>query len=138
MAALVASALEQPHHNPPNSDPNSNSGTDYTWLRDLRQANNNRPLSFCVIYSGFYAPPTAGLDWLYEPQIATPTLHFLGSNDQIVTEDRSMALVERCRDPLVLTHPGTHFVPVARDWAMPVVGWLRERCVKEAEKEEKP
>jgi hypothetical protein len=85
MAALVASALEQPHHNPPDSDgPDSNSGTDYAWLRDLREANNNRPLSFCVVYSGFYAPPTAGLEWLYEP----------------------------------------------------VVGWLRERCTKEAEKEE--
>jgi predicted esterase len=126
MAALVTSALEEPHHEPPSS-------SSLAWLEDLRQANHNRPLKFCVNYSGFYAPPSTGLQWLYEPVIATPTIHFLGSLDTVVEEKRSRALIERCRDPVVLTHPGGHYVPVARDWVMPLVGWLKQRLVEDAE-----
>ncbi|KAI1155435.1 serine hydrolase FSH [Nemania diffusa] len=124
MAALVASALEHPHHTPPSSTP---------WLEDLRAANGDRPLQFCVVYSGFYAPP-ADLQWLYDPVIATPTLHFLGGLDTVVDERRSQALVDRCREPMVLTHPGGHYVPVARDWVMPLAGWLRQRCVEAADR----
>ncbi|KAI0394494.1 hypothetical protein F5Y17DRAFT_427572 [Xylariaceae sp. FL0594] len=133
MAALVAAALEQhPPHNPPHSPSTSSSPE---WLTALRTSNAHRPLKFCIIYSGFAAPPTTGLEWLYEPPISTPTLHFIGSNDQIVVPERSEALIKRCRDPLVFTHPGTHFVPVAREWAMPLVGWIRERCLKDVDRE---
>ncbi|KAI8632719.1 serine hydrolase FSH [Xylariaceae sp. FL1651] len=146
IAALVAAALEQPHHAPSESTPSPSSSSstqpitatstsgsstapDWTWLQDLRAANNNQPLKFCVVYSGFHAPPP-GLQWLYEPVITTPTLHFLGGLDTVVEEKRSQALIERCLDPVVLTHPGGHYVPVARDWVMPLVGWLRQRCVE--------
>ncbi|KAI3318845.1 hypothetical protein HD806DRAFT_539872 [Xylariaceae sp. AK1471] len=129
MAALVASALEEPPRTPPSHSATS----DVAWLQDLRQANRNRPLKFCVNYSGFYAPESTGLQWLYEPAIATPTIHFLGSLDTVVEEKRTQALIERCRDPMVLTHPGGHYVPVARDWVMPLVGWLRQRLVEDAE-----
>ncbi|KAI0118247.1 serine hydrolase FSH [Nemania sp. FL0031] len=124
MAALVASALEHPYHTPPPS-----STVVAPWLQSLRAANNNLPLQFGVVYSGFYATPP-DLQWLYDPAIATPTLHFLGGLDTVVEEKRSRALVERCRDPMVLTHPGGHYVPVARDWVMPLAGWLRQRCVE--------
>ncbi|KAI1825057.1 serine hydrolase FSH [Xylaria intraflava] len=114
MAALVAAALERRDDGAP-------------WARELRAANGGRPLRFAVVYSGFYAPP-ADLQWLYDPPVATPTLHFIGGLDTVVDENRSRALVERCRDPVVLTHPGGHYVPVARDWVMPLVGWLKQRC----------
>ncbi|KAI0521068.1 serine hydrolase FSH [Xylaria bambusicola] len=124
MASLVASALEQPHRAPvAESQP---------WLPELRAANGGRPLKFCVVYSGFHATPS-DLQWLFEPALATPTLHFLGGLDTVVEEKRSMALVERCRDPMVLTHPGGHYVPVARDWVMQLAGWLRQRCVEAAD-----
>ncbi|KAI0536837.1 serine hydrolase FSH [Xylaria digitata] len=129
MAALVAAALEHPHHTPPPPSPET---PDSAWLQELREANNNRPLKFGVIYSGFYATP-ASLQWLYDPAIATPTLHFLGGLDTVVEEKRSQALFERCQDPMVITHPGGHYVPVARDWVMPLVGWLRQRCLEAAE-----
>ncbi|KAI0195683.1 serine hydrolase-domain-containing protein [Xylaria flabelliformis] len=131
MAALVAAALEHPHHTPSSSTPSPDSSSetpDWSWLSALRTANADRPLKFCVVYSGFWAPPQ-GLQWLYEPAITTPTLHFLGGLDTVVEEKRSQALIERCRDPMVLTHPGGHYVPVARDWVMPLAGWLRQRCV---------
>ncbi|KAI0204175.1 serine hydrolase FSH [Astrocystis sublimbata] len=132
MAALVAAALEHPHHTPTPSD---NSDDTSSWLSDLRSANNHQPLRFGVIYSGFHAPPQ-NLQWLYDPVITTPTLHFLGGLDTVVEEKRSQALIERCREPMVLTHPGGHYVPVARDWVMPLAGWLRQRCVEAAEEEQ--
>ncbi|KAI0487518.1 serine hydrolase FSH [Xylaria cf. heliscus] len=143
MAALVAASLETPHHTPsastpsPSSPSSSSAGSpDWSWVTELRAANGERPLRFCVIYSGFHAPPQ-GLQWLYEPAVTTPTLHFLGGLDTVVEEKRSRALIERCREPMVLTHPGGHYVPVARDWVMPLAGWLRQRCVEAADEEAK-
>lgn len=138
MAALVAAALERPHHNPspsPSASPSSPAASP-SWLQDLRSANADRPLRFAVVYSGFHAPPP-DLQWLYDPVLATPTLHFIGGLDTVVDEARSRALVDRCREPLVLTHPGGHYVPVARDWVMPLAGWLRQRCAEAVEEEGK-
>lgn len=128
-AALVASALEHPLRNPPADGPSPSSAgetADWSWVESLRAANGNRPLRFCVVYSGFYAPLDA-LNWLYEPRIVTPTLHFVGSLDTVVEESRSQGLVDRCLDPQVVVHPGGHYVPVAKDWVMVLAGWLRQR-----------
>ncbi|RYP74031.1 hypothetical protein DL771_003220 [Monosporascus sp. 5C6A] len=144
LAALVAAALEG--RNPPAGCPSPSSpasapeAVDWTWLDDLRAANGGHPLKFCVVYSGFCAP-VPGLQWLYggslgdaagdlpeekSGMIATPTLHFIGSLDSVVEEGRSRALIDRCRDPVVVEHPGGHHVPVARDRVMPLVGFLRQ------------
>ncbi|RYP44784.1 hypothetical protein DL768_008795 [Monosporascus sp. mg162] len=144
LAALVAGALEGRSPPPgcpsPSSPASASEATDWTWLDDLRSANGGRPLKFCVVYSGFWAP-VPGLQWLYggspgdgarnlpeekSGMIATPTLHFLGSLDSVVEEGRSRALIDRCRDPVVVEHPGGHHVPVARDRVMPLVGFLRQ------------
>ncbi|KAI0384289.1 serine hydrolase-domain-containing protein [Hypomontagnella monticulosa] len=123
-AALVAAALEHPYRTPPS--PSASDEEDWSWVSALREANNNRPLKYCVVYSGFFAP-VGSLQWLYEPRISTPTLHFLGSLDTVVEESRSQGLVDRCVDPMVVVHPGGHYVPVAKDWVMALVGWLRQR-----------
>lgn len=121
IAALVAAALEEPHRVPtPNAQEHN------SWLSELRAANNGKPLKFCVVYSGFYATPD-DLQWLYSSPIATPTLHFLGSLDTVVEESRSQGLVERCVDPMVVVHPGGHYVPVAKDWVLVLIGWLRKQ-----------
>ncbi|KAK3897574.1 serine hydrolase FSH [Staphylotrichum tortipilum] len=101
------------------------------WVNAVREANKGVPLKFAVIYSGFYATPK-DLAWMYEPKIRTPTLHFLGSLDTVVEESRSQGLVERCEEPLVLTHPGGHYVPVSKEWAMPLAGFIK-KCVEGAE-----
>ncbi|KAL7620892.1 Family of serine hydrolases 3 [Parahypoxylon ruwenzoriense] len=124
-AALVASALEYPYRPLP-LPPAEKAEEDLSWVSALRSANADRPLRFCVVYSGFWAPPRS-LQWLYEPPIGTPTLHFLGSLDTVVDESRSRALIDRCRDPDVVVHPGGHYVPVAKDWVMALIGWLRQR-----------
>lgn len=135
-AALVAAALEHPLRQPPTDGPSPSATTageeaDWSWVDALRAANGGRPLRYCVSYSGFYAPLEA-LRWLYEPAIATPTLHFNGSLDTVVEEWRSRGLIDRCRDPQVVVHPGGHYVPVAKDWAMALVGWLRQRYESDA------
>ncbi|KAI5867506.1 serine hydrolase-domain-containing protein [Durotheca rogersii] len=125
VAALVAAVLEHPHREVPAAAA-AGDGGDWSWVSALRAANRGLPLRFCVVYSGFYAPPPS-LRWLYDPPIVTPTLHFLGGLDTVVDEARSRALVACCRRPVVLVHPGGHYVPVARDWAVALAGWLRQR-----------
>ncbi|KAL2022956.1 hypothetical protein VTK56DRAFT_4171 [Thermocarpiscus australiensis] len=98
------------------------------WVRAVREANGGRPLKFAVVYSGFYAVP-ADLAWLYEPKVKTPTLHFLGSLDTVVEESRSRGLVERCEEPVVVVHPGGHYVPVSKEWVMPLAGFIR-KCLE--------
>ncbi|KAK3367317.1 serine hydrolase [Lasiosphaeria ovina] len=126
MAAMLAAAMEtetmgQGLRPPPPEHA--------AWVSAVRRANGGRPLKFAVVYSGFYAPPE-DLRWLYEPaKIATPTLHFIGSLDTVVDESRSQALVDRCQDPLVVVHPGGHYVPISKEWVMPLVGFIR-KCVE--------
>ncbi|KAK1758039.1 serine hydrolase-domain-containing protein [Echria macrotheca] len=119
MAAMLASAMEEGR-----GDGKEEEG----WVRTVREANGGRPLRFAVVYSGFWAVP-AELGWLYEPKIRTPTLHFLGSLDTVVEEGRSRALVERCEDPVVVVHPGGHYVPVSKEWVMPLAGFIR-KCLE--------
>ncbi|KAI1343509.1 serine hydrolase FSH [Xylariaceae sp. FL0016] len=130
MAALVAAALEKPHKAPGSHTPSPTSSSptsaDWSWVEELREANGGKPLDFAIIYSGFWAP-VPGLQWLYEPPIETPTLHFIGSLDTVVEEGRSTALIKRCKDPMELTHPGGHYVPVAKQWVMPLAQWLIQR-----------
>lgn len=132
MAALLAAALEtepQPRTPPP---PGSSADYDWSWVQGLREANGGQPLKFAVVYSGFFAPPEA-LGWFYEPKIRTPTLHFIGSLDTVVEESRSRNLVVRCEDPMEVVHPGGHYVPVSREWAMPLIAFVKKRCEEEVE-----
>jgi hypothetical protein len=123
MAAMLASAMEESR-----STEAASAKEHEGWVKAVRDANRGRPLKFAVIYSGFYAVPD-DLAWLYEPKIKTPTLHFLGSLDTVVEESRSRGLVERCEEPLVMVHPGGHYVPVSKEWAMPLAGFIR-KCLE--------
>ena len=119
VSAAVAAAME-----PGREAPTGQAGA---WARGLREANGGRGLRFAVLYSGFYAPVDM-LRWCYEPKITTPTLHYLGSLDAVVEESRSRALIDCCEDPVVIVHPGGHHVPVAKQWAMPLAGFIKEHA----------
>ncbi|KLU83037.1 hypothetical protein MAPG_02104 [Magnaporthiopsis poae ATCC 64411] len=125
-ASMVTAALE-PDRSVPET-PSPASGDDWSWVQELRAANGHRPLRFAVIYSAFLAAPP-DLAWLSEPAIETPTLHFIGSLDTVVDERRSRDLVARCRDAIVVEHPGAHYVPISKEWAMPLLGFVKKRCV---------
>lgn len=119
LAALVAALMEKPERTLPE-------GGEFGFVEELRAANGGRPLKFSVIYSGFIARDETLASWLYEPPIATPTLHFLGSLDTVVEESRSQGLVDCCKDSVVVVHPGGHYVPVAKEWVMPLIGFVKK------------
>ena len=58
----------------------------------------------------------------------TPTLQFIGSLDTVVEEGRSRGLEERSENPIILVHPGGHYVPVNKQFVMPLVGFIRQCC----------
>lgn len=134
MAALVAAALEYPGDGGKQQREVPPATAEYTWdwVASLRRANGGRPLKFAVVYSGFFAPPPE-LGWLYEPKLRTPTLQFIGSLDTVVEEGRSRGLVARSEDPVVVVHPGGHYVPVNREWVTPLVGFVRKCCEDDAD-----
>jgi fermentation-respiration switch protein FrsA (DUF1100 family) len=129
MASMLTAAMElMPGTDVPRTLPSSEDAAAWSWVQAVREANGGVPLKFGVIYSGFWGVPK-DLAWLYEPVIATPTLHYIGSLDTVVDEDRSRGLIERCEEPMVAVHPGGHYVPVSKEWAMPLVGFIR-KCME--------
>ncbi|RPA76286.1 FSH1-domain-containing protein [Ascobolus immersus RN42] len=80
------------------------------------------PMKFAVSFSGFRAPPGVSggeMDFLYEPRVQTPTLHYIGNADEIVTPERSQMCVNACQGARVHTFPGSHYVPSSKvylDW----------------------
>ena len=88
------------------------------------------PLSFAVSYSGFAALGKNPYHAFYEPKISTPMLHFLGSQDVVVEEKRSLALVEACErreERYVVYHPGGHFLPSTQKASVnALVGFIKD------------
>ncbi|TLS22318.1 uncharacterized protein PpBr36_09836 [Pyricularia pennisetigena] len=126
MAGMMAAVLDEPRRDVPGSD------SARQWVQEMRDANAGRPLKFAVIYSGFQARPP-GLGWMYEPPIRTPTMHFIGSLDTVVDEKRSRGLVDRCENPVVIEHPGGHHVPTSKEFAMPLIGFIKQKCVDDVD-----
>jgi len=93
------------------------------------------PLRFAVSYSGFGASTNALYQAFYEPKIKTPMMHFLGSLDTVVSEERSLRLVEACENgrgkeggvQRVVYHPGGHFLPSSqKQYVAALVAFIRE------------
>ena len=97
------------------------------------------PLKFAVVYSGFQAPPEL-YGGFYEPKIGTPTLHFFGGLDTVVSEERGQALVDACDEGIrqVVVHPGGHFVPSQRVYLDTVVAFITKCCGAASDRGTKP
>lgn len=97
------------------------------------------PLKFAVSYSGFAAQGQNPYAAFYEPKIKTKVLHFLGTQDVVVEEKRSLALVEACEhreERYVVYHPGGHFLPSTQKASVnALIGFIKE--VMQEEKGEK-
>ncbi|GAB0135915.1 hypothetical protein EsDP_00004237 [Epichloe bromicola] len=119
-AGLVAAALE-----PERAVPEEGEAAE--WVHRLREANGARAIKFAVSYSGFRAVPES-LQFLYEPKIETPIMHYLGSLDTVVGEDRSRAFIDKCANATTVVHPGGHHVPVSKEWAMPLAGFIKHHA----------
>jgi predicted esterase len=88
------------------------------------------PLKFAVSYSGFAARGQNPYQVFYEPKIKTKMLHFLGTQDVVVEEARSLALVQACEnneDKYVVYHPGGHFLPSTQKASVnALIGFIKE------------
>ncbi|KAK5164347.1 uncharacterized protein LTR77_010043 [Saxophila tyrrhenica] len=92
------------------------------------------PMKFAVSYSGFGASTNALYQAFYTPKIQTPMLHFLGSVDTVVSEERSLRLVDACIQgrgreggvQRVVTHPGGHTLPSQKQYVAALVTFIRE------------
>lgn len=94
------------------------------------------PFQFGVLYSGFAASAHPLYQAFYTPRLATPMCHFIGSVDTVVSEERSLQLVEVCAGgkggegggvPRLVYHPGGHFVPSAnKQCTAALVAFIRE------------
>ncbi|KAK3069912.1 hypothetical protein LTR53_011374 [Teratosphaeriaceae sp. CCFEE 6253] len=94
------------------------------------------PLKFAVSYSGFGAATNSLYQAFYDPKITTPMLHFLGSVDTVVSEERSLRLVEACvggkgggdgKVSRVVYHPGGHFLPSSqKQYVAALVAFIQE------------
>lgn len=69
------------------------------------------PVAFAVLVAGFVSRSPAHGHFYRDP-IALPTLHVVGEADAVIAAPLSMELARSFVEPVVLTHPGGHFVPV--------------------------
>ncbi|GAB7355994.1 hypothetical protein MBLNU459_g6621t1 [Dothideomycetes sp. NU459] len=104
------------------------------------------PLKFSVSYSGFGASNNELYQAFYEPKIATPMLHFIGSVDTVVEESRSLMLVDACENgrgveggaARLVYHPGGHFLPSSqKQYVAALVAFIRDIVGGAAEGKEK-
>jgi fermentation-respiration switch protein FrsA (DUF1100 family) len=132
MAAMLASLLE-PNRRKAFEDMYPKGGLSYpssfTADTGYMESAVHAPLKFAVSYSGFAARGVDTYRGFYEPKIATPMLHFLGTLDAVVDEARSLALVDRCEESegRVVYHPGGHFLPSSQKaYVGALIGFMKD------------
>jgi predicted esterase len=95
-------------------------------LRKHLPAHQGMP-SAAVFYSGFRAR-FPQYDSVYVPGIDIPTLHISGEQDDVVSAERSDALLRVCRDASVLRHAGGHEIPTLEEDQAVIVRFLRDNA----------
>lgn len=92
------------------------------------------PLEFGILYSGFRIERPEH-EHYFESKITVPTLHIIGTLDTVVSEERSVKLYDACDESsrTMITHPGGHYVPSAKNILQDVVSWTVKTSPCEAE-----
>ncbi|XP_039265729.2 esterase OVCA2-like [Styela clava] len=67
---------------------------------------------FAILVAGFRSRQSQH-EKLYETVITTPSLHVIGDTDQVIQREMSDELLCKFKDPVVLRHPGGHFIPTS-------------------------
>lgn len=68
----------------------------------------------------------------YSPKIRTPMLHFIGSLDTVVVEERTLTSHNACENSRLVYHPGGHYVPASqREFVGVLIGFMREQLEKQ-------
>jgi predicted esterase len=97
---------------------------------------SQQPLKFGLFYSGFRSRLPAYAKY-YERPISVPSIHVIGTLDTVVEEERTMKLYDACEPSkrVLLTHPGGHFVPNAKDILTKVVAFVQNAMSESRESE---
>ncbi|XP_077168866.1 esterase OVCA2 [Paroedura picta] len=67
---------------------------------------------FAILIAGFRSRALDHQNYYQEP-IQVPSLHVLGDSDRVIPAEMSQKLASCFSEPLILTHPGGHFIPVS-------------------------
>ncbi|XP_007904384.2 esterase OVCA2 isoform X1 [Callorhinchus milii] len=67
---------------------------------------------FAILIAGFKSRSKLHADFYKEP-ISLPSLHVFGDTDRVIAGEMSQELSTLFVDPVILTHPGGHFVPAS-------------------------
>uniref|UniRef100_A0A8D0BKU2 Esterase OVCA2 n=1 Tax=Salvator merianae TaxID=96440 RepID=A0A8D0BKU2_SALMN len=79
----------------------------------LKERGDTRfPFDFAVIVAGFKSQALSHRGYYQEP-ITVPSLHVLGETDRVIPAEMSKELASHFTEPVILTHPGGHFVPAS-------------------------
>nr|CAH7744883.1 unnamed protein product [Callosobruchus chinensis] len=82
-------------------------------LCDLQQRGLTKfNFGFAVLASGFKSGSLPHLKY-YSDRINLPSLHIFGENDKIIPTEMSEALSNSFEDPVIVRHPGGHFLPAS-------------------------
>ncbi|NXB88409.1 OVCA2 Esterase, partial [Vidua chalybeata] len=85
------------------------------------------PVAFAVLVAAFASRAPAHGHFYREP-IALPTLHVVGDTDAVIAAPLSRELARCFVEPVVLTHPGGHFIPAAPAQKKAYLEFLERFC----------
>ncbi|XP_066492328.1 esterase OVCA2 isoform X2 [Tiliqua scincoides] len=79
----------------------------------LKQRGDSRfPFDFAILIAGFKSRATPHQSY-YQESITVPSLHVLGETDRVIPAEMSRELASVFMEPVILTHPGGHFMPAS-------------------------
>ncbi|GLG94445.1 Esterase CG5412 [Gryllus bimaculatus] len=70
-------------------------------------------IKFAIMIAGFKSRCSLH-DMYYDSIINIPTLHIFGETDQVIPQEMSQDLLQYFEDPVIITHPGGHYVPATK------------------------
>ncbi|XP_071303863.1 esterase OVCA2 [Agelaius tricolor] len=85
------------------------------------------PVAFAVLVAAFASRAPAHGHFYREP-IALPSLHVVGDTDAVIAAALSRELAQCFVEPVVLSHPGGHFIPAAAAQKKAYLEFLERFC----------
>lgn len=100
--------------------------TDFNGILNLSEE-EQPDFKFFISFSGFKFEPDHFQGSYNKKKLSTPSLHVEGELDSVVTAARVNDLYEcfEKNSRTLLKHPGAHFVPNSKAFAMQICGWLQ-------------
>jgi predicted esterase len=105
-------------------------------LCDLHQRGLlNCKFDFAIMASGFKSGSLSHMKYFNEI-ITLPTLHIFGETDQIIPTEMSEQLSSAFLEPVILKHPGGHYLPATAQQKSVYQSFLKARYLYNSEKDE--